>query len=83
MYNDVTWERSNRFGGKVLFVTGIVMLVITLIVGYAAAAVWTFVLIALAVVIMLIYAKKVYTEQKALDDHRGKAVKERSDNIQK
>ena len=70
MYNDVTWERSNRFGGRVLFITGIVMLIITLVVGYVAAAVWTFVLIALAVVIMLIYAKKVYTEQKALDDHR-------------
>lgn len=70
MYNDITWERSNRFGGMVLFATGIILLVISLIVSQGAGMVWALVLIAVDLVIILIYAKKVYTIQKALDDKK-------------
>lgn len=70
MYNDITWERSNRFAGKVLVIAGILILIITLLVGQVAGAISLFVLLGGAVAISLVYAKRVYTEQKALNNSR-------------
>ncbi|MCR5322928.1 MAG: SdpI family protein [Lachnospiraceae bacterium] len=70
MYNDVTWERSNRMGGKVLFITGIILLPISFFTEQFAGIMWMFILLTVAVIIILVYSKKVYDEQKALDEFK-------------
>lgn len=66
MYNDETWIRSNRFGGKVMAAAGAAAVVTALLVknGLMSIALLMGYLTA-AVIISLIYAHKVYKEETA------------------
>ena len=65
-YNDNTWRRANRFGGIALVIAGVLTLFTGALVqnGIAALMIMTGWLL-IAVVASVIYAKKVYLEEKA------------------
>ena len=67
MYNETTWSMSNRFAGRVLFVTGIIILIISLLAEPLTASIWMILLLLAACFISIWYAHKVYVIQKNLD----------------
>ena len=65
MFNDVTWQRCNRFAGWALMISGLAI-VISGILLPASWAPWIMIVpISLSLVISLIHAAKVYREEKA------------------
>ena len=65
MYNDETWRRTHRFGGYAMVATGVLAVLAAALVSPPLAA--TAVLLALvtaAIVVTLVYARKVYVEEK-------------------
>ena len=60
MDNDTTWEMSNRFGGKVMIVSGLLILIESFIIkGFASTMVELAIIIAMGVA-MTVYSAKVY-----------------------
>ena len=60
MDNDTTWELSNRFGGKALIVSGLLILIESFIIkGFASTMVELAIIIAMGVA-MMVYSSKVY-----------------------
>ncbi len=65
MFNDVTWQRCNRFAGWALMITGLAIVMSGILLP-ASWAPWIMIVqISLSLVISLIYAAKVYREEKA------------------
>lgn len=65
MYNDVTWRRTHRFSGYVMVAAGVLMILAAALISPPLAA--TAVLLALAaaaLLVTLVYAHKVYREEK-------------------
>ena len=62
-YNDVTWQKGNRFGGWALMVAGLVTIPAVLLAPEGWAMPILLAAIFLATVVSLIYAKKVYNEE--------------------
>lgn len=71
LYNDFTWQRSNFFGGVCLMLVGVCTMISTAFVSGMAAILLMLAYLTAAIVVMLVYAKRVY------DDERKK---ERSNN---
>ncbi len=65
MYNDVTWSKSNRFGGIVLMISGLLTVISSLIFSSTVSIVLLTVYLVGAVIASVIYAKKIYEEEKA------------------
>lgn len=64
MHNDITWAKSNRFGGAVLMVCGVLTLIETLIIGgFASTVIMLAMLLGFAVVVC-VYSYKVYNKYK-------------------
>ncbi len=63
MYNDNTWNKSNRFGGFVLLAAGVLTVVTSAFVPGIVAVLMMLLYLTAAVVITLIYAHKVYKEE--------------------
>ena len=64
-YNDETWRRTNRFGGIALMISG-VLTVLGAVLAPATWAIWiALVMITLAMIVSLYYARRVYREEKA------------------
>ena len=62
MHNDITWAKSNRFGGVALMVCGVVTIIETLIIGgFASTMIMLGLILAFAVVIC-VYSYKVFKE---------------------
>ena len=65
MYNDETWRRTHRFGGCAMVAAGIlVVLAAALVSPPLAVTVVLLVLVTASVLLTLIYARKVYTEER-------------------
>lgn len=64
MYNDVTWSKSNRFCGFAFIIAGILTAVTSVIFNKALALILMLVYIMALVIISIIYAKKIYDEEK-------------------
>ncbi len=67
MYNETTWNKSNRFAGKVLLVTGILMIITALVTKPLAGTICFLVLLFAAVIISVWYAHRIYIVEKALN----------------
>ena len=64
MYNDTTWRKTNRFGAAALMITGILTIVTAVVLKNSMGAMLVMMgLLLLAVIIMVIYARKVYREE--------------------
>ena len=65
MYNDETWRRTHRFGGYAMVAAGIlVVLAAALVSPPLAMTAVLLVLVTASILVTLIYAHKVYTEEK-------------------
>ena len=65
MYKDETWRRTHRFGGCAMVAAGIlVVLAAALVSPPLAVTVVLLVLVTASVLLTLIYARKVYTEER-------------------
>lgn len=64
MENDQTWATSNRFGGKVLMITGILIVAETIFIGGFTSTLITLGLIIAASVIAVVYSYKAYKKYK-------------------
>jgi uncharacterized membrane protein len=64
MYNDNTWRKSNRFSAYALMITGLLIIITSALLNSSTAA--TLVLlgyISVALIVILIYAHKVYKDE--------------------
>ena len=65
MYSDETWRRTHRFGGYVLVIAGVLIIpAAALISPLLAATVILLALLAVSILATLVYAHKVYREEK-------------------
>ena len=64
LYNDTTWQKSNRFGGVCLMLVGVFTIISTAFVGGLAATLLMLAYITAALVVMLVYAKRVYDSER-------------------
>ena len=60
MYNEETWSKSNRFGGIVLMVTGVAMVITSLILKESALIIVNLGLMILSSIVILVYTYKVF-----------------------
>ena len=64
MYNDVTWSKSNRFGGFALVIVGVLTVITSLIFNGVISMILMMAYLIASIIIMISYAKKVYEEEK-------------------
>ena len=65
-YNDITWQKSNRFGGTAMVIAGLLGMVSALLAPSAELALGLFtVFLLLAVIATTWYSRKVYLEESA------------------
>ncbi len=64
MYNDVTWAKSNHFGGIALIITGLLTIVTSIFVNGNLSTILMLVYLSIAVVAILIYSYDVYTDER-------------------
>ena len=65
-YNDITWQKSNRFGGTAMVIAGLLGMVRALLAPSAELALGLFtVFLLLAVIATTWYSRKVYLEESA------------------
>ena len=64
MYNDVTWSKSNRFGGFALVIVGIITVITSLIFNGVISMILMMVYLIASVTVMIMYAKKIYDREK-------------------
>ena len=65
MYNDVTWSKSNRFGGFALVIVGVLTVITSLIFNSVIAMILMMFYLIASVIVIIYYSKKVYVEEKA------------------
>ena len=66
MYNDTTWQKSNRFGGIALILTGILtILTAAILPNSLLATVLSLLYLTAATIVILIYAHGIYKKEKA------------------
>ena len=70
MYNDNTWRRSNRFGGYALMLAGVLSIITTAFVRKWGAVFFMLGYLTIAVIIVIVYAKKVYEEEITRSDEQ-------------
>lgn len=64
MYNDETWRRTHRFSGYAMVAAGVLMVLAALISPPLTATAVLLALAAAALLVTLVYARKVYREEK-------------------
>lgn len=64
MYNEETWSKSNRFGGIVLMVTGVAMVIASLILKESTLILANIGLMLLSSIVILVYTYKVFANLK-------------------
>ncbi len=64
MYNDVTWSKSNRFGGFALVIVGVITVITSMIFNGVISMILMMIFLIASIIIMISYAKKVYEEEK-------------------
>ena len=68
LYNDITWQKSNFFGGVCLMLVGVFTMISTAFVSGIATMLLMVAYLTAAVVVMLVYAKRVYESEKAKEE---------------
>lgn len=68
MYNDITWRKSNRFGGTAMIIAGLCGIITTVFARSVIAVVLLLFYILAATVITLIYSHKVYVAELSKKD---------------
>lgn len=68
LYNDNTWRKSNRFGSIALIITGILIIITASFAGAVISTIMMIIYLILALVITMIYSKKVYDREKMSDN---------------
>lgn len=63
MYNDVTWAKSNHFGGIVLIITGLLTIITSIFVSGNLSTILMLIYLAIAVVAILIYSYDIYRDE--------------------
>lgn len=69
MYNDTTWMKSNRFGARALMITGILMIMTSLLFPPVTGIILAMVLPLVATAVIFIYSRKVYLEEVSQRRH--------------
>ena len=64
MFNEVTWAKSNRFGGYVFIVTGVLMMLVALVFNNTAALVINLLILLISVFVVMAYSYRVYMEEQ-------------------
>ena len=67
-YNDVTWNKSNRFASYILMIAGAVSAICSLFVSGALAAFLSVLALMITLPIIMIYAYIIYREEKRKND---------------
>lgn len=67
-YNEETWMRSNRAGGKISIATGVVCIIESLLLNYKASSIIMLVLIVLMAVIMIVLSYRIYKDVREKED---------------
>jgi uncharacterized membrane protein len=63
MYNEVTWQKSNRFAGLMLILAGLASVVCAILLPVSWAMPSLLVLLGISLVVSLVYAAKVYRQE--------------------
>ncbi len=63
MYNDTTWNKSNRFAGIALMVSGVVTMISCAFAGGIGIIILMLVYLTVAVIASVVYAHKIYNEE--------------------
>ncbi len=64
LYNDITWQKSNFFGGVCLMLVGVCTMISTAFVSGMAAILLMLAYLTAALVVMMVYAKRVYDNER-------------------
>lgn len=64
MHNDLTWSKSNRFGGITLVITGVLVIIESIIFGGIASTLIMLGILIVWMVVVLVYSYKVYEKYK-------------------
>lgn len=64
MYNDITWNKSNRFGGFALVISGLATVITSLIFNGIISMILMMVYLVVTIILSVIYAKKIYEKEK-------------------
>ncbi|SFC88982.1 SdpI family protein [Ruminococcus albus] len=78
LYNDVTWQRSNLFGGVCLMLVGVCTMISAAFMSGLAAILLMLAYLNVALVVMMVYAKRVYDEEKGKAESSGAEVKDQA-----
>lgn len=65
MYNDTTWNKSNRFAGIALMISGVVTMISCAFIGGAGIIILMLMYLTVVVVASSVYAHKIYNEELA------------------
>ena len=65
MFNDVTWQKSNRFAGCALILAGLATVACAILLPKGWVIPGMLILLTAAMIVCLVYAAKVYREEKA------------------
>ncbi len=69
MYNETTWKKSNRFGAVALMMAGVLTILTVIFMKSSIGAVMvSLVYLTAAVIAILLYARKVYREERAAEE---------------
>lgn len=63
MYNDVTWAKSNHFGGIALIITGLLTILTSIFINGNLSTILMLIYLAIAVIAILIYSYDIYTDE--------------------
>jgi uncharacterized membrane protein len=63
MHNDVTWAKSNRFGGITLMIVGLMTIITAIFADSMLATGLMLVYLFVSVIVMLVYSYKVYKKE--------------------
>ncbi len=64
MHNDITWSKSNKFGGMALIICGVLTIIETLIIGGFASTIVMLGLLLLFLIVVCVYSYKMYKRYK-------------------
>lgn len=67
MYNENTWRKSNRFGGIVMMIVGLLMIISSAVVPPIVLPFVMLGMLTAAIVVMTVYAYRVYRAEKTKD----------------
>ncbi len=68
MYNDTTWNKSNRFASYVMMIAGVITIISAIFVKGIASTVIMLASLLISIPIMMIYAYIVYRDERKKDD---------------